>query len=38
MVSKVKPMIKHMSKLLQFLDVKDFPKTHWSNLVGWEMA
>jgi len=18
--------------------VKDFPKTHWSNLVGWEMA
>jgi len=40
MVSKGKPMIDHenMGKLLQFLDVKDFPKTHWSNLVGWEMV
>jgi hypothetical protein len=27
-----------MSKLLQFLDVKDFPKNHWSNSIGWEMA
>jgi hypothetical protein len=27
-----------MSKLLQFLDVKDFPKTHWSNSIGWEMT
>jgi hypothetical protein len=25
----------NMSKLLQFLDVKDILKTHWSNLVGW---
>jgi len=40
MVSKAKPMIdyENMSKLLQFLDVKDFPKTHWSNSIGWEMA
>lgn len=28
----------NMSKLLQFLDVKDFPKTHWSNSIGWEMT
>jgi hypothetical protein len=27
-----------MSKLLHFLDVKNFPKTHWSNTSGWEMA
>ncbi len=40
MVSKGKPMIdyENMNKLLQFLDVKDFPKTHWYNLVGWEMV
>jgi hypothetical protein len=25
-------------ELLQFLDVKDFPKTHWSNSISWEMA
>ncbi len=28
----------NMSKLLQFLDVKDFPKTHWFNSIGWEMV
>jgi hypothetical protein len=27
-----------MCKLLHFLNVKNFPKTHWSNTSGWEMA
>jgi len=27
-----------MNKLLHFLDVKDFPKIHWSNISVWEMA
>jgi hypothetical protein len=27
-----------MNKLLQFLDVKNYPKMHWSNNIGWEMA
>jgi hypothetical protein len=36
MFVKGKPMIdyENMNKLLHFLDVKDFPKTHWSNIVG----
>jgi len=40
MLAKGKPMInyKNMSKLLHFLDVKFFPKTHWSNIVGWDMT
>jgi hypothetical protein len=29
---------KDMNKLLQFLDVKNYPKMHWSNSIGWEMA
>ncbi len=28
----------NMNTLLRFLDVKDFPRTHWSNSIGWEMA
>ncbi len=28
----------NMSKLLQFLDVKDILRTHWSTLVGLRMA
>ncbi len=33
MISKGKPMTdyENMSKLLQFFDVKDFPRTHWYN-------
>jgi hypothetical protein len=27
-----------MNKLLHFFDVKDFPKTHWLNTIGWEMV
>jgi hypothetical protein len=40
MVSKGKPMTNYenMSKLLQFFDVKDFPRTHWYNSIGWGMA
>jgi hypothetical protein len=40
MLAKGKPMInyKNMSKLLHFFDVKFFPKTHWSNIVGWELT
>ncbi len=40
MLFKVRPMINYesMSKLLHFLDVKDFPKTHQLNIVVWEMA
>ncbi len=36
MVSKGKPMIdyENMNKLLQFVDVKDFPRTHWYNSIG----
>ncbi len=35
-----KPMTyyENMNTLLRFLDVKDFPRTHWSNSIGWEMA
>ncbi len=35
-----KPMTNYesMRKLLHFLDVKNFPKTHCSNIVGWEMV
>ncbi len=29
---------KSMNKMLHFLDVKNFPKAHWSNIVSWEMA
>ncbi len=29
---------KSMSKLLHFFDLKNFPKTHWSNIFGWEMT
>jgi hypothetical protein len=28
----------NMRKLLQFFDVKDFPRTHWYNSIGWGMA
>jgi hypothetical protein len=28
----------NMSKLLQFLDVKDFLRTCWPNLINWGMA
>jgi hypothetical protein len=40
MVSKGRPMIdyENMSKLLWFFYMKDFPRTHWSNSIGWEMA
>jgi hypothetical protein len=40
MLVKGKPMTNYesMNKLLHFLDVKNFPKTHWSNTNGWEMA
>jgi hypothetical protein len=40
MVYEGKPMIdyENMSKLLLFSYLKDFPRTHWSNLVGWKMA
>jgi hypothetical protein len=40
MLAKGKPIIKYesMIKLLHFFDVKNFPKTHWSNIVGWEMT
>jgi hypothetical protein len=40
MLSKGRPMTNYesMSMLLHFLDVKDFPKTHWSNIVVWEMV
>jgi hypothetical protein len=40
MLVKGRPMIdyKNKSKLLHFVDVKNFPKTHWSNIVGWEMT
>jgi hypothetical protein len=36
MFAKGKPMIDYvsMNKLLHFLDVKEFPKTHWSNIIG----
>jgi len=27
-----------MNKVLHFFDVENFPKTHWSNIVGWEMV
>jgi hypothetical protein len=39
MVYEGKPMIdyENMSKLL-FSYVKDFLRTHWSNLIGWKMA
>jgi hypothetical protein len=35
-----KPMTNYenMRNLLQFLDVQDFLRTHWSNLIGWGMA
>jgi len=40
MLSISLPMIDYESigKLLHFLNVKNFPKTHWSNISGWEMA
>jgi len=40
MVFKGKPMTNYenMSKLLQFFDVKDFPRTHWYNSISWGMA
>jgi hypothetical protein len=40
MLSKGIPMIDYesMGKLLHFLNVKNFPKTHSSNTSGWEMA
>jgi hypothetical protein len=40
MLVESKPMInyKSMSKLLHFLDVKNFPKTQPPNIVGWEMS
>ncbi len=40
MLVEGKPMTDYesMSKLLHFLNVKNFPKTHCSNIVGWEMA
>jgi hypothetical protein len=40
MLAKGRPMtnFESMSKLLYFLDVKNFPKTHWLNTNGWEMA
>jgi hypothetical protein len=35
-----KPMTNYenMRNLLQFFDVHDFPRTHWSNWIGWGMA
>jgi hypothetical protein len=35
-----KPMTNYenMRNLLQFLDVQDFSRTHWSNSIGWGMA
>jgi len=40
MLVKGRPMtnFESMSKLLHFFDVKNFPKTHWSNTSGWEMT
>jgi len=40
MLVEGRPMIdfESMNKLVHFLDVKNFPKTHWSNTSGWEMA
>jgi hypothetical protein len=37
MLIEGKPMTDYesMCKLLHFLDVKNFPKTHCSNIVGW---
>jgi hypothetical protein len=29
---------KNMNKLLQFLDLNNFPRMHLSNLIGWEMV
>jgi hypothetical protein len=26
------------NKLLQFLDIKNYPIMHWFNNIGWEMA
>jgi hypothetical protein len=31
-------MIEYVNKVVAILDVKDFPKPHWSNLIGWGMA
>ncbi len=40
MLVENKPMTNYesMSKLLHFLHVKNFPKSHCSNIIGWEMA
>jgi hypothetical protein len=40
MLVEGRPMTNYesMRKLLHFLDVNFFPKTHWSNVSGWEMA
>jgi hypothetical protein len=40
MVFKGKSMTnsKNMNKLLQFLDLNNFPRMHLSNLIGWEMV
>ncbi len=40
MLVEGRPMTNYesMNKLLHFLDVKNFPKTHCLNTSGWEMA
>ncbi len=40
MLFKSRPMTnyKNMNKLLYFLDVKNIPKTKWSNIIGWKMS
>jgi hypothetical protein len=41
MLIEGRPMTNYesMSKLLHFLDVKNLPKTHWSNTIGhWKMV
>jgi len=40
MMVKGRPMIDYnnVNKLLYFVDVKNFPKTLLSNVVGWEMV
>jgi len=40
MMAKGRPMIDYnnVNKLFYFVEVKNFPKTFLSNVVGWEMV
>jgi hypothetical protein len=40
LMSEGKPLTDYetMNKLLQFFDVKNYPKMHWSRSIGWEMT